>query len=72
MKELLENQEMQTAEELRSQLKGIIPRRLSEEEFRELVEWIKEYQKTIPPFLIEEHKKHVEEISKPSDGIRRN
>ena len=72
MKASLENQEMQTADPLRSQLKGLIPPRLSKEERLGLVKWLKENAKNIPKFVIEEYEKYVQEISKPPDGMRRN
>ena len=72
MKASLENQEMQTTDQLRSQLKGLIPPRLSKEERLGLVKWLKENAKNISPFVIEEYEKHVAEISKPPDSIRRN
>ena len=69
MKRSLENQAMQTVEELRAQLKGVIPPRLSKEERLELVEWLKKYKKTVPPYFLEEYRKHVQEISRPPNRI---
>jgi hypothetical protein len=72
MKESLENQEVQTVDKLRPYLKGIIPTRLSREERQKLIEQLRENAKYIPEFLIEEHEKHVQEISKKPDGICRD
>ncbi|MCZ6777127.1 MAG: hypothetical protein O7D34_11840 [Ignavibacteria bacterium] len=71
-KEPSKNQEMEPIDEFRSKLKGIIPSRLSSEEITEHIEFIRENAKYIPEFLIEEHEKHIREISKPPNGIRRN
>ncbi len=65
-------QESQTVDQSLPQLKGVIPPRLSDEEFDELLAWLKENAKNIREYEIREYEKHVAEISKPPDGIRRN
>ena len=65
-------QESQTVDQSLPQLKGVIPPRLSDEEFDELLAWLKEYKKTVPLYFLEEYRKHVAEISKPPDRFRGN
>jgi predicted nucleotidyltransferase len=65
-------QESPPVDEFRSQLKGIIPRRLSDEEFGDLIEWLKENAKNVWEFEIKEYEKHVREISKPPERVHRN
>ena len=71
-KEPSRNQKMEPIDEFRSKLKGIIPSRLSSEEKAEAIKRLRENAKYIPEFLIEEHEKHIREISNPPNGIRRN
>jgi NTP pyrophosphatase (non-canonical NTP hydrolase) len=68
---MTEEERIEQAKQFESQLKGVIPRKLSVEEAGELIEWLKENKKNVPYFLVKEHRKRIREISKPPDTQKR-